>query len=304
MKFTYKILSLFFLFTFQFSTLFAQDDDMMNMLESSVPQEPEYTIATFKSDRVINGQSIERMKKNQLDFRINHRFGQINSGSYDFWGLDKAYINLSFDYGVTDWLQVGIRRGNLKVADASLKASILRQSKGSKIMPVSLSYFGDVAYNNLKITDPFIEDAKIHRLAYTHQLLIARKFNESISIQLSPTYIHRNRVDFFEENSSYGLGFSGRYKMSRRLALTWEYFYSTSVTNSNNKYQYPVALGFDLETGGHVFQIFLTNSQHMVEHQVFTQTEGDITNGGIYFGFNISRVFAMGIGKGAHRAQD
>jgi hypothetical protein len=304
MKFTYKILGLLFLLLFQFSSIFAQDDDMMNMLDAQVPQEPVYTIATFKSDRVINGQSIERMKKNQLDFRINHRFGQINSGSYDFWGLDHAYINLSLDYGITDWLQVGIRRGNLKVADGSLKFSLLRQCTGSKVIPITLSYFTDLGYNSLKITDPFIEDARIHRLAYTNQILLARKFNDKFSLQLSPTFVHRNRVDYFEQNNTYACGLSGRYKMTRRLSLTWEGFYTTSVAHSNNKYQYPVALGFDLETGGHVFQLFLTNSQYMIENQVITQTEGDVTNGGIYFGFNISRVFAMGVGKGGHRAQD
>lgn len=287
------IYSFLFIFFISFSSSFAQDD-LMDILDAEVEEEVEYIAYTFKSTHIVNGHSIERMKARQLDFRVNHRFGQLNTGAYEFWGLDNANINFSLDYGVTDWLMLGIRRGTYKKTyDGSLKLTLLRQSKGKKVMPVSLSYFGDMAIFTVKNTNPEIDDALIHRLSYTNQLLIARKISEEFSLQISPTFVHRNRVDYFEENDIMAIGLGGRYKITRRLSLTFEYFYTTHAGDSEVFFN-PLALGFDLETGGHVFQLFLTNSQQLVEHGVIAQTQGDYTKGGIYFGFNISRVFAIG----------
>jgi len=281
--------------------IFAQDgDDLLNMLDVEVGEAKIKTIATFKSTRIVNGQSIERMQANQLDFRINHRFGKLNEGFYTFWGLDQAFINFCFEYGVTNWLQLGVRRGTeQKTYDGSAKFSILRQTQSGGFMPISLSFFSDAAINTLKITDGS-EDKLIHRLGYTHQLLIARKFSESISLQLSPSYVHRNRVDYFEENDIYAIGIGGKYKFMRRVSLMAEYFYATHTASSlktDNKFYNPIAIGFDIETGGHVFQIFVTNSVSMVEKGFLAETTGDITKGDLYFGFNISRVFAPHIGK-------
>ncbi len=269
------------------------DDDLMNLLDEEVGESTEYTAYTFKSTRIINGHSIERMPRKQLDFRINHRFGEVNSGAYNLFGLDNALINFCFEYGITDWLQVGLRRGTYqKTYDGSIKLSLLRQSKGKRIMPVTISYFGDMAINTLEITDPNLEDKLIHRLSFTNQLLIARKFNESISVQLSPTYVHRNRVGVGLENDIYAVGLGGRYKFHRRLALMAEYFLTSNSLESEVYYS-PLALGLDIETGGHVFQIFVTNSRTMVEHAVIGETTGSWLDGGIYFGFNMSRVFAV-----------
>lgn len=282
--------------------LIAQDD-LFDILDSEVEEEVEIVAYTFKSTRIINGHSIERMPTKQLDFRINHRFGQLNEGGYSLWGLDNALINFSFEYGINDWLMLGIRRGtNKKVYDGSVKVSIFRQTKGKKVMPVALSYYGDWSFKTLRgLNDlPNVGDAKwseiTPRFAYTHQLLIGRKFNEKISIQLSPSYVHRNLAKPGEENDIYALGIGGRYKFSRRVAFMWEYFYTNHVT-SDNIYKYPLAIGFDIETGGHVFQLFLTNSRAMVEDGFIGETTSSWSDGGIYFGFNISRVFAIGLGR-------
>lgn len=273
---------------------FSQDDDLMDLLNDEVGEQKIYTAYTFKSTRIINGQSIERMQKNQLDFRVNHRFGEVKAGAYELFGLDNALINLCFEYGITNWWQVGFRRGTYqKTYDFSSKFSLIRQSKGGKFsMPFSLSYFGDMAINTLKINDPNIENKLIHRLSYTHQLLIGTKLNEMFSLQLSPTYVHKNRVAYDIENDVYALGVGGRFKFHRRWALMGEYFYTTNSVNSDTYFP-PLAVGFDLETGGHVFQLFVTNSRPMVEHAVITETTGSWSDGGIYFGFNMSRVFAV-----------
>ena len=285
---------LFFLFIplMQLSS-FAQDD-LMDILGEEVEEEIDYTAYTFKSTHIINGHSIEQMKKQQLDFRINHRFGQLNSGAYELWGLDNAVINFCFDYGVTDWLMVGLRRGTYqKTYDGSLKFRILRQSKGKKVMPIALSYYVDMSINTLKITDPNIEDVFSNRVAYAHQLLIARKFSEKFSLQLSPTFIHRNLIEANQENDVYAIGIGGRYKFIRRVAFTFEYFYSSNTAAQDALYN-SLSVGFDIETGGHVFQVFLTNSKPMIEKGFIAETSGNWADGGIYFGFNISRVFAIG----------
>ena len=272
--------------------LIAQDD-LLDILDAEVDEEVDYAAYTFKSTRIINGHSIEQMKKRQLDFRINHRFGELKSGSYELWGLDNALINLCFEYGITDWFMVGIRRGTYqKTYDGSLKFKILRQSKGIKVMPFTVSYYTNMSINTLKVTDPNIEDIFANKLAFAHQILIARKFSERISLQLSPSFIHRNLVNDDEENDVYAIGFGGRYKFARRVALTFEYFYSSHTAN-NDKFYNPLAFGFDIETGGHVFQVFATNSKPMVEKGFLAETTGSWTDGGVYFGFNMSRVFAI-----------
>lgn len=276
--------------------VFAQDD-LMDILGEEVEEEIDYTAYTFKSSHIINGHSIEQMKKQQLDFRINHRFGQLNSGAYELWGLDNAVINFCFDYGITDWLMIGLRRGTYqKTYDGSLKFRILRQSKGKRVMPVSLSYYADMSVNTLKISDPNIEDIFSNRVAYAHQILIARKFSDKISLQISPTFIHRNLVDAAQENDVYAIGIGGRYKFIRRVAFTFEYFYSSN-TSANDALYNSLSVGFDIETGGHVFQVFLTNSKPMIEKGFIAETSGNWADGGIYFGFNISRVFAIGKAK-------
>ncbi len=272
--------------------LIAQED-LLDILDNEVEEEVDYTAYTFKTTRIINGHSIEQMKKRQLDFRVNHRFGELSSGAYELWGLDNAFINFAFEYGITDWLMAGIRRGTYqKTYDGSLKFRILRQSKGAKVMPVSLSYFADMSINTLKVTDPNIEDNFANRLAYAHQVLVARKFSEKISLQLSPSFVHRNLVKADEENDVYAIGIGGRYKFVRRVAFTFEYFYASHTAGSDTYYN-PLALGFDIETGGHIFQVFFTNSRPMVEKGYLTETTGSWMDGDIYFGFNMSRVFAI-----------
>ncbi len=297
-----KILKHIFIFTVLlfFSVIsFSQDNDLLNILDKQVSDTILPVTAVFKATRIINGHSTTLVGKKQLDFRINHRFGQLNSGLYEMFGLDNALINLSFDYGITDRIMVGIRRGtNKKTVDGMIKTSIIRQSTGRRNIPVTICYMGDVSLKTIRgyMDLPDLKDGSFdelsHRLAFTHQLLISRKFNEALSLQLSPTFVHRNIVLPNENNDIWALGFSGRYKFARRVAFTFEYFYSNLVSKTND-YQYPLSLGFDIETGGHVFQLFVTNSRAMVEDAVFGETTGNWLKGGIYFGFNLSRIFAL-----------
>jgi hypothetical protein len=275
-----------------FSTILLGQDDLLEMLDEEVGETTQEVAYTFKSTRIINSHSIERMKTKQLDFRINHRFGEINQGAYELWGLDNALVSFDFGYGINNWLMAGLRRSTYKkLYDGSLKFSLFRQKTGSDPFPVAITYYTNMGINTLKEDEedfPFI-----HRLSFTHQVLVARKFNEAISLQLMPTYVHRNLVEYDDVNDVFAIGIGGRYKFHRRLALTFEYFWA-SHTAENPNYYNPLSFGIDIETGGHVFQLFVTNARIMEESGFITETTGSWLDGGIYFGFNISRVFAFG----------
>lgn len=274
----------------------AQSDSTELDLLSLLGEEEEinYTTATFKSTRVINGHSIENVASGVLDFRISHRFGFINTGAYEAFGLDGATIRLGLEYGINDRLMIGGGRSSFnKAYDAFAKYKILRQSTGKKNMPISLSWFSSIVCNTIKWQFPERKNYFTSRLFYSHQLLLGRKFNDKLSLQLSPTAIHRNLVRTkAEKNTVLALGASGRYKLTQRLSLNAEYFY-VMPDQLAEQFKNSFSIGVDIETGGHVFQLHLTNSTSMVEPGFVTETVGDWFNGDIHFGFNISRVFTV-----------
>jgi len=278
------------------STLYCQTD-LLNMLDSFSTKETIYTYGTFKSTRIINGHSIERMPQGQLDFRVSHRFGLVNQGYYQFFGLDQGSTFLSLEYGITDWVMLGLNRASLeKTVSGFGKFSILRQSSGVRNMPVSLSYFVSTSVNGLKWADPTRTNYFSSRLNYTHQLLIGRKFNEQISLQIAPTFIHRNLVpSALDNNDLFALGMGGRYKLTRRVSFNVEYYPVIRPTwnYTDTQFKNCFSVGFDIETGGHVFQLLLSNSQGMIEKSFIGETTGNWFNGDMHLGFNISRVFSF-----------
>lgn len=282
-----------------YNTGVAQTDtasnDLMKMLDDSTPaKHKEYTTATFKSTRVVNGHSIENVGKGVLDFRISHRFGTLNQGAYNFFGLDNATTKLGFDYGITDWLMVGVGRSTYeKEYDGFAKVKVLRQRENGG-MPVSLSYMGAVSCQSMKEQVAAGQTWYFtNRLYYVNQLLIARKFNKWLSLQIMPTHIHYNLVPTTPEpNDVLAVGLGGRIKLSNRIALTGEYYY-TVPNFMLNGYHNSLSVGIDIETGGHVFQLMFTNSTGISERSFVGQTSGDWGKGDIHFGFNISRVFTV-----------
>ncbi len=274
------------------SGLLAQDD-LMALMEKEAKPEATFTESTFKGTRLINGHSVETRKKGVLDVIISHRFGRLNSGGYEFFGLDDSNVRLGLDYGVTNRLNVGIGRNSFeKTYDGFLKYKVLQQS-AQKGVPVSVVGFASVALKTLKTGNPEGEPSANSRLAYCYQALIARKFSTAFSFQLAPTFVHRNSLLLdMDETDVAAIGAGGRLKLTRRVSLNAEYFYQLNA-GANPDIHNSFSIGFDIETGGHVFQLHLTNSRAMIEKGFITETYGDFFDGDIHFGFNISRVFQL-----------
>ena len=296
------LLSFITIFCFS-SALFAQDKDLLKMLNDSINVNNKHVpvTGTFKALRVINMQTIEAPARGALNFIIMHRFGQLNAGLYNFFGLDNATLRLGLDYGITDRLAVGIGRSSYqKMLDAYIKYRLLRQTEGGdNNMPVSASIIGSITdYTDIN----YPKGATNYSVSYCAQLLIARKINRNLSLELSPTWLHYNLVptaaDKFDE---FAIGAGARMKITKRMSINAEYNYllpnqivSTSVHNS-------FSMGLDIETGGHVFQLVFTNSQGMTEPQYIGRTTDSWGNGGIYFGFNVSRNFNISHHAKAHK---
>lgn len=270
----------------------AQEDDLLSLLEEE--ETVDYVTGSFKATRVINLHSLENMSGGELDIRIHHRFGFVSGGIYDLFGLDEATIRLGADYGISDRLMVGLGRSSYEKAfDGFVKYKVLRQSTGAKKMPVTMALLSTMAITTLKPADPEQEYDLSNNLFYTFQMILGRKFSEALTLQVSPTLVHRNLVQTSEEeNDVFAVGFSGRLKLSKRVSLNSEYIY-VFPNQIDPKYHNSLSIGFDIETGGHVFQLHFSNSTSMIEKGFITETLGKWADGDVHLGFNISRVFNL-----------
>ncbi|MFN4257460.1 MAG: DUF5777 family beta-barrel protein [Saprospiraceae bacterium] len=271
------------------------DGDLLSLLGDA--PEKEHIANAFKSPRVINSHSMEMLSVGTLDFRVLHRFGELKGGGYELFGLDQASMRLGFDYGLTPNLMLGVGRSTAKKElDGFVKYRLLWQSKGGKHpAPVSLVWVSGITANGLKepFSEPEVEVKFVRRLSYYHALIVGRKFNERLTLQLSPTLVHRNIVDNrLIPNELFAVGFGGRFKMTKRMALMWDYGYVINRFPGNINYN-PLSLGVDIETGGHVFQLHFSNAVGMNERAYLSDANGNWLAGGIRFGFNLSRVFQL-----------
>lgn len=278
---------------------YAQADKLLDELNDETgSKKKELVTSTFKATRIANSSTVENLAPGVLDFRILHRFGSVSDGVDNFFGFDNATTRIGLDYGVTKWLMVGLGHNTLfKANDGFVKVKLLGQRKEGT--PLSISYFGGMSVDggDAPALPPGMEWYFTHRMAYAHQLLLARKFSNRLSLQLMPTVIHQNLVDSSKwSNTTYGVGLGGRVKVSNRIAITGEYYFrannSDMLLSGATTYN-SLTIGCDIETGGHVFQLFFTNSSGMTERSFVTQTTDTWEKGRIHFGFNISRVFTV-----------
>ncbi len=276
-----------------------QEHDLLSLLGRE--ETTEYAAASFKTNRVINLHSLESTASGVLDAKISHRFGFVNGGIHEFFGLDQADIRIGLDYGISDRHTIGAGRSSYeKTYDGFIKFKLLRQSNGLKKMPVTLALLGTAAIQTKEWADPQRDNLFSSKLYYVSQLIVGRKFSNEFSFQISPTIVHRNLVATREEeNTVVACGFAGRVKLDKRLSINAEYIYVLPDQLADT-YKNSLSIGFDIETGGHVFQLHFTNSTSMIEKGFITETVGDWGSTfkgrnvqSIHFGFNISRVFTL-----------
>ncbi|RXK82794.1 DUF5777 family beta-barrel protein [Filimonas effusa] len=285
-----------FLFSFlmlQCMQLQAQDSSLLRLLDDSLnadSRQPQEVTGTFKATQLINLPTTESPAKKTLQFLIMHRFGKLNEGAYALFGLDNATIRFGLDYGLTDRLSIGIGRSTLdKALDGSLKYKLLQQTEHS--IPISVSLYELVNHYTLRYSDKPYLNAR-YRTSYVSQLLIARKFSRSLSLELAPSWIHMNLVPTPDDkNDVFVLSAGGRWKFTKRMSLDAEYNYLLPNQAVSSNITRSLSFGVSIETGGHVFQLVVTNAAGMAAPYYLAKNTGSWGNGDIYFGFNISRSF-------------
>ncbi len=274
-------------------------DDLLDILNSQEKPETNFTIATFKTTRLVSGHSVETNPNGDLQFLIGHRFGRINSGWRELYGIDNAIIRFGFEYGLTDNLNIGIGRSSFqKTYDGTLKWRFLRQKSGAKNFPLTATWVSTMYVLANEWPEPDRENYFSSRLSFSHSLLLARKFGTLFSLQLMPTVVHRNLVDTEQdENTIFALGGGTSIRITGSLRFNTEYHYilpnQIESLIGGEAVTHALSLGVDLETGGHVFQLHVTNSRGMTEKYLVGETTGVWADGDIHFGFNVSRVFTL-----------
>lgn len=279
--------------------VFSQDDLLaqLDKPDSTVKKKKDYVLATFKSIRLINTQTVETVGARTLQFGIAHRFGDITDRTfYNYFGFDlSAAIRFSLDYSFNGRFQFGIARNGLgKLYEFNLKYKLLRQTEDNS-MPVSLTLAASGNINSTIANDNRY-DVFFNRVSYVSQFILARKFSPGFSFQVAPVWIHYNLIGAEDGNTTkndmFAVQFGTRLKITKRFALTAEYVLRANQYTTSTFYN-SAAIGVDIETGGHVFQIFFTNSQGINETQFIPYTSNDWTKPSFRLGFNLTRVFSL-----------
>lgn len=285
-----NLLTIIVLAIFSITKLQAQDD-LLSLVGEDKPKK-EFVEYAFKSSRVIMSQSMELIRPGVMDFRILHRFGNVNGGLYEMFGLDNATMRMGFDFGITKNLMFGVGRStNKKELDGFIKYRLLHQAKGG--LPFSLLITGGSSLTTLKFTDTTRKNYFSSRLGFYGQLIIGSKISEGFTLQLMPTALHRNLVPTVNDpNDMYAVGVGSRLRLSKRISLNVDYYYRINPNEADGT-QNPLSVGFDIETGGHVFQLHFSNAVGMNEKVFLTETTNQWSKGDIQFGFNISRSFQI-----------
>lgn len=277
----------FFTLLFASTTLFGQEDLLNEIDNDSVSNE---VTSAFKSVKIVNLESTKLVAKGDFYLVISHRFGYINTGIDELFGLDNATTNIKFIYGLKDYLSVQLARSTFdKALDFGVKFELLKQKTNGS--PVAIVGFNSITVNTALQKSLYPKLTFYNRLAYVNQLLVSRKFNDRLTLQLAPTHFHENTVLFNgQENSQFALGLGGRMKVAKRISLNLDYVAHLN-RHKNSNFTDPISIGLDWDTGGHVFQLHFTNARAMHEVGFLGQTSGNFFKGDIAFGFNLVRVF-------------
>ncbi|MCF6132885.1 DUF5777 family beta-barrel protein [Flavobacterium wongokense] len=262
-------------------------EDLLKEVDST-PSEKTKVEAAFKALKIVNIESTKLASKGDFYFIVAHRFGSLKDGFEGAYGLDNAVTQLKFLYGVTNWFTISAARSELAY---DFSGKYLLKSQEDNGFPVAIAGFTSLGFNNTLKENIYPKMKFEDRLIYVAQLLVSRKINSKLSLELAPTFFHENFVtDDNQDNSQYAIGMGGRYKFAKRWSVNVEYAAHLN-RSSTSPYKDPLSIGVDLDTGGHVFQMHFSSSQGMHEAGFLGNTTGDWSKGDIFFGFNLLRVF-------------
>ncbi|MEX2600557.1 MAG: DUF5777 family beta-barrel protein [Balneolaceae bacterium] len=252
---------------------------------------------TFLAPRNINIQTVEGLARGELHLSILHNFGEVSTGIENFWGLDSgANVRISLEYGFSDHVSLGIGRTRVnKFVDLTGRIALLKQTKSNSV-PVSISILPSLGINTTNYQ--FLQQNYTFqdRLAYAVSLPVAHKFNEKLSLQISPmaAYFSRTGPELNiadpENDFWYSAAFAGRYLVSNRTAVTFQYLPPLSDAEDLT---YNFAIGIDIDTGGHVFQIFFSTSPALNDHYLIASPNGSFPDREFRLGFNVNRLFSL-----------
>lgn len=259
-----------------------------------IPQERVLVKEAFNGPQLVLGQSTNMLEKKRFDLVFGHRFGRVNEGGFNAFGLDQAFIRIGFEYGIKDWLTVGIGRSSLgKNFDLYVKHRAITQSAGgARQMPVSVVVFGSSAFsaNELRRQNEIQQSNQfVNQLVYTLQTLVSRRFNTNFAAQLTGSMVHRNSVPVETvDHDMYSIGGGFRLKLSDRIHALVEYHH---IFDSPSGTEDPLSAGIDIVAGGHVFNLHFANSVGIIEKEYLMTTTDDFFAGGMRFGFTVRRSF-------------
>jgi len=282
-----------FIFCIMLFQKVSAQDDLLALVGKDKPKKERVKYA-FKSPRVINSHSMEFLNPGTMDIRILHRFGPLDQGYKNFYGFDQANMRMGVDMGLFHNLMIGVGRSNVnKEVDGFIKFAPVRQSTGPGSFPITVAVIAGMTWNTSPWDNPSRKNFYTSKLAYYFQAILGRKFSEGFSLQFSSILVHNNLVPVHTwSNDIYALGVGARIKLTKRVAITGDYFYNFNGLEENVNYN-PLSVGFDIETGGHVFQLHFSNAVGMNERALINETTNSWAKKQIRFGFNLSRVFQV-----------
>ncbi|MDO3693850.1 DUF5777 family beta-barrel protein [Wenyingzhuangia sp. chi5] len=285
-----KLTGLFFSLLLS-GSLFAQNS-LLDQLNETDSDEKVVVTSTFKGYKLVNFETPKLVPKNHLNFIVAHRFGTIKNGIDDLFGLDYASTRLQFVYGLTDKINLSFSRSKFrKTYDFGAKYHIINQKKDGFPFTIAGHHLLGIDTSLDKDLLPGLEFS--NRLRSTHQLIMASKINEKLSVEFVPTILHDGLVEVDEQdNLQYALGFGGRYLFTKRMGIVVDYGLHLNRA-STSPYRNVFSIGYEIETGGHVFQLHFSNAQGMYENAFITQAGGNWSKRDVFFGFNISRIFNL-----------
>lgn len=277
-------------------------DSLMNAMSKDTSRQ---RVAIFKSSRMVLLQSTEMIKKKNLNFLVIHRFGDFagnNGGGQTYFGLDAVNdVYLGLEYGLTDDFNIDIGRSTVGgLADLELKYAVLHQTTNGG-SPIAITLIGEGGVRPYR-SYPSLGD----RLSYFGQAIFARKFGPGFSMQLAPSYVRNNTpipLVAGAPNQFFAMAGTARFKISNRAGLIIDYAKNfSSFARNNTDWSDPLGVGFEIETGGHVFTMNVTNSRAVNEINYLSNGQAMAYGRGQYrLGFTISRMFDF---NGGHKKKE